>query len=277
MKSFHNFFEQAEDTATQEPKRVSDSIVTTFGRHNPPHLGHKLALDKAADIAGNEGADEAFYTSRSQNPKNNPLPHEMKIKHLQKMFPRHKDKWDTDPEMKTVLQTLGKAHGKGYKNAHLVVGGDRMQDMENLARKYNGKLYDFENIYTHNAGDRDVEEDFISKLSASRQRRAAQKGDFRGFLEGLPIGKDYTEDDAKELFELVQRFGMKNESMDYRSDVEETREYYKSGWLYKTGDLVESLSNGMIGKVHRCGTNHLIVVTEDGLMFKSFIHDVQSI
>ena len=87
----------------------------------------------------------------------------------------------------------------------------------------------------------------------------------------------YTEDDARELFEAIKTFGMKNESMDYRSEVDDSRHYYTQGWLYKRGDIVESLSNGMIGKVHRCGANHLIVVTEDGIMFKSFIHDVQAL
>ena len=275
MKSFQSFFEQAEDKATNQLQRVNNNIVTTFGRHNPPHMGHKLALDKAADIAGNESADERFYSSRSQDPKSNPLPHELKIKHLQKMFPEHKNKWDTDANVKTIIQALGKAHKDGYKDAHMVVGGDRVQEMENLARKYNGQLYDFKNIYAHNAGDRDVEGDAISKLSASRQRRAAQNNDFDGFMEGVPQNKNYTMEDAKELFELIQRFGMQKESMDYRSEVLDTREYYTNGRLFKTGDIVESLSNGMVGRVHRCGANHLIVVTDDGLMFKSFIHDVQ--
>ena len=277
MKSFLSFFEQAEDTAGQEPKRVNDSIVTTFGRHNPPHAGHKLALDKAADVAGNENADQAFYTSRSQDKKKNPLPHELKVKHLQKMFPEHADKWDTDENVKTVLGSLTKAHEHGYKNAHLVVGGDRLQGMGDLARKYNGNLYDFENIYTHNAGDRDEGDDRIAQLSASKQRKAAQNGDFDGFLEGIDLHSGYSMDDAKELFELIQRFGAKNESMDYRSDIVELREHYAQGRLYKTGDLVESLANGLIGKVHRCGANHLIIVTEDDLMFKSFIHDVHLI
>ena len=275
MKSFLNFFEQAEDTATQTPQRVNDTIVTTFGRHNPPHMGHKLALDKSADIAGNNNADEAFYSSRSQDKKSNPLPHEMKIKHLQKMFPEHKDKWDTDENVKTVLQSLQKAHKSGYKNAHMVVGGDRMQEMENLARKYNGKLYQFDNIYGHNAGDRDVEGDSISQMSASKQRKAAQNNDFDGFLEGVGLHKGYTEDDARELFEAIQMYGMKNESMDYRNEVDDIREYYIQGRLYQPGDIVESLSNGMVGRVHRCGANHLIVVTEDGVMFRTLVHDVQ--
>ena len=103
MKSFYSFFEQAEDTANQEPQRLNDSLVTTFGRHNPPHLGHKLTLDKAHDLAQNEGADERFYTSHSQDRKKNPLPRDAKLGFLKKMFPDHADKWDGDDNVKTVL------------------------------------------------------------------------------------------------------------------------------------------------------------------------------
>ena len=274
MKSFLTFFEQAEDQATQQPQRVNDSIVTSFGRHNPPHAGHGLALDKAHDIAMNEGADERFYTSQSLDPKKNPLPQEVKLKFLKKMFPRHANKWDDDKNIKTYLQSLQKAHKDGYKNAHLVVGGDRIEDMGNLARKYNGQLYDFNNIYTHNAGDRDeTSDDMISQISASKQRRLAQGDDFEGFLEGLKLHSQFTEDDARELFDAVQMFGQKNE--EYTPD--ELSQLYREGLLYEEGDYVESLSHGTIGRVHRCGANHLIVVTDDNIMFKSFIHDVQAV
>jgi len=276
MKSFYTFFEQAEDTANQQGQRVSDSLVTTFGRHNPPHLGHKLVLDQAHDLAQNEGADQRFYTSHSQDRKNNPLPRDMKLKFLKKMFPDHAEKWDGDDNVKTVLQTAGKAHKDGYKDFHFMGGGDRKQDMENLLRKYNGNLYDFNNIYAHSAGDRDelgIEDDPIAKLSASKQRRAAQNDDFDGFMGGLLTHKGFKEEDARELFNAIKMFGMKNEEF---SD-EEIRDFYTEGRLYKVGDVVESLTNGMVGEIHRCGTNHLIVITEDGIMFKSFIQDVHSI
>ncbi len=275
MKSFLTFFEEAEDQTQQEPQRVNDSIVTSFGRHNPPHAAHGLALDKAHDVAMNEGADETFYTSHTQDPKKNPLPQEVKLKFLKKMFPRHADKWDDDKNVKTYLQALQKAHGKGYKNAHVVVGGDRVEDMGNLARKYNGELYDFENIYTHNAGDRneDQEDDLMAKLSASRQRRFAQSDDFDSFAGGLDFHSQFTEEDARELFEAVKMFGMKNEEW----SQDDLRSMYIDGSLYEEGDMVESLSHCLVGKVHRCGANHLICITEDGIMFKSFIHDVHAI
>ena len=164
MKSFYSFFEQAEDTAGQEPKRVSDSLVTTFGRHNPPHIGHKLTMDKAHDLAQNEGADQKFYTSHSQDRKKNPLPRDTKLKFLKKMFPDHAEKWDTDDNVKTVLQAAEKAHKSGYKDLHFMGGGDRQQDMENLLRKYNGNIYAFKNIFAHSAGNRDelgIEDDSL--------------------------------------------------------------------------------------------------------------------
>jgi hypothetical protein len=276
MKSFYSFFEQAEDTAIQEPKRLSDSLVTTFGRHNPPHLGHKLTLDKANDLAQNEGADQKFYTSHSQDRKKNPLPRDLKLNFLKKMFPDHAEKWDGDDNVKTVLQAAKKGHDQGYKDLHFMGGGDRQQGMEDLLRKYNGNLYDFENIYSHSAGDRDETgegDDLLAKLSASKQRRAAQNDDFDGFMGGILTHKGFKEEDARELFKAIQMYGMKNEEYSY----EEIRDLYSEGSLYQVGDAVESLTTGLRGEIHRCGANHLIIVTEDDIMFKSFIQDVQAI
>ena len=284
MKSFYTFFEQAEDKALEPPTRVSDDLVTTFGRHNPPHLGHKLGLDMADDIAGSIGddtpADQRFHSSRSFDPKTNPLPFEMKMQFLKKMFPDHAEKWDEDPNNRTILNAATKAHGEGYKNFHFVGGGDRQKPMEDLLRKYNGDFYDFDNIYSHSAGERmDDGEDLLAKLSASRQRKHAANNDFDGFMEGMPEHDDFGRTDARELFQLLQQFGQKNEDweIDRRGNQELIRELYTGGHLFQEGDLVESLSSGLVGTVRRCGANHLICVTEEGIMFKNFIHDLQAV
>ena len=271
MKSFLTFFEQAEDTSAEmnKPKRMSDDCVTCFGRHQPPHIGHKLTFDRAADVAKETGGDQRFYTSRSQDPKKNPLPYEHKIDHLQRMFPDHAGKFDTDPEMRTILDVAKKAHGDGYKNFHFIGGSDRREDMENLLRKYNGDLYDFQNIYSHSAGDRGLEDE-LSQLSASKQRKFAENDDFEGFNKGVLNHKGYKEKDARELFELLKQFGVKNEEYDIR-------ELYATNQIFLEGDVVESLVSGLMGRIHRRGANHLICVTEDGVMFKSFLGDVISV
>lgn len=282
-----------------KPKPVSDSVVEVFGRHNPPHLGHGLTMDFANDIAQNEGADQRFYSSKSQDPKKNPLPFQQKLGFLKELFPQHAEKWDGDESIRTVLGAATKAHQDGYKNFHFVGGGDRKQSMEDLLRRYNGNLFEFDNIYSHNAGDRLTDDDdpdklkeidqqgmgdkakdaikqkmFMAMLSASKMRGFAQNGNMEEFAQGLGNPKG---DLAKRLFDAVQMYSQKNEAWEYapRYNQEIIREMYREGELYQVGDLVESLSSGLIGRVHRCGTNHLICVTEDGIMFKNFIHDVQ--
>jgi hypothetical protein len=55
------------------------------------------------------------------------------------------------------------------------------------------------------------------------------------------------------------------------------RENYVFGNLYNVGSIVESTTTGLRGKIIRSGANHLICVTDDGLMFKSWIKDVSEV
>lgn len=61
----------------------------------------------------------------------------------------------------------------------------------------------------------------------------------------------------------------------YEFTEQELREKYIAKEIFNEGDIVESLVNGMIGKIIRRGANHLICVTEDNVMFKSWIKDVR--
>ena len=303
MKSFENFLTEAADpkkpkpkeqkTAAQSqppkipvtpPQRVSDDVVTTFGRYNPPHLGHGLTMDHASKLAesigDNQQADQKFYASRSQDPKKNPLPFQLKIDYLKKMFPDHAEKWDDDENTRTILNAATKAHEQGYKNFHFVGGSDRRQGMEDLLRRYNGNLYNFKNIYSHSAGERDeMGDNPIAKLSASGQRRAAMNNDFEKFKEGMKIGKNFKMDDAKRLFDQLRMFMVKNEAWenDARGNQELIMELYKTNQLFTPGDIVEHVPSGLQGRVHRCGTNYLICLTDEKVMFKSFLHDVYHI
>jgi hypothetical protein len=53
------------------------------------------------------------------------------------------------------------------------------------------------------------------------------------------------------------------------------RENYVNELIYRVGDIVENLNTGLVGKIIRRGTNHLICVTEDNMMFKSWIRDLR--
>ena len=282
MKNLSAFLTEAEEKRQEEHKRIGDDIVATFGRYNPPHKGHLRTLDFADELANDVGdknpADQQFYASRSNDPKKNPLQYDYKVNTLQKMFPKHAQKWDRDENVRTILDAAKKAHGRGYKNFHFVGGQDRRQGMEDLLRRYNGNLYQFDNIYSHSAGDRDEKsDDPIARLSASGQRKFAQNDDFDGFAQGIDLSDGYTEEDARELFIMLKNL-MAQKNEDYRFGGKPTLyEMYRNGELYQRGDMVESLSTGLVGRVHRCGANHLICVTENGIMFKSFIEDAHAV
>jgi hypothetical protein len=282
MKNLSAFLTEAEEKRQEEHKRIGDDIVATFGRYNPPHKGHLRTLDFADKLANDVGdknpADQQFYASRSNDPKKNPLQYDYKVNTLQKMFPKHAQKWDRDENVRTILDAAKKAHGRGYKNFHFVGGQDRRQGMEDLLRRYNGNLYQFDNIYSHSAGDRDEKsDDPIARLSASGQRKFAQNDDFDGFAQGIDLSDGYTEEDARELFIMLKNL-MAQKNEDYRFGGKPTLyEMYRNGELYQRGDMVESLSTGLVGRVHRCGANHLICVTENGIMFKSFIEDAHAV
>ena len=57
-------------------------------------------------------------------------------------------------------------------------------------------------------------------------------------------------------------------------DARGLREQYVTGKLYRIGDMIENLNTGLIGKIIRTGANHIIAVTEENIMFKSWIKDI---
>ena len=59
-----------------------------------------------------------------------------------------------------------------------------------------------------------------------------------------------------------------------KCDPKGLRENYVSGNIFNIGDIVENLNTGLVGKIIRRGTNHLICLTKEEYMFKSWIRDV---
>ena len=256
-----------------------DTLTVAFGRFNPPTVGHGKLL--AAAKKASQGGELKIYPSRTQDPKKNPLDPDMKISYMKKMFPDFEENIVNDDEMKSIFNVLTTAGEQGYANVNIIVGSDRQSEFENLATKYNGELYDFENIRVISAGVRDADAEGVEGMSASKMRKAVADDDFESFRKGTP--KDLDDGDTRALFDAVrQGMGMKKmkkESYELweiapRYDQRTLRERYVTGDLFNIGDIVENLNTGLIGKIMRRGTNYLICVTEQDNMFKSWIRDV---
>ena len=257
-----------------------DTLTTAFGRFNPPTVGHEKLLGAARKAAA--GGALKIYPSRSQDPKKNPLDPDMKISYMKKMFPDYEEEIINDAEMKSIFDVLKTAEADGFKNVNIIVGADRQAEFENLAQKYNGDLYNFDLIRVISAGVRDSDAEGVEGMSASKMRKAVADDDFDSFRRGTPKGlKDA---DAQAVFDAV-RTGMKQKKKKVKEsydlweiapslDRKGLRENYIQGLIYKIGDIVENLNTGLIGEIIRRGTNHLICVTKENYMFKSWVKDV---
>jgi hypothetical protein len=258
---------------------TTETLTVAFGRFNPPTVGHGKLLAAARKAA--QGEDMKIYPSRSQDPKKNPLDPDMKVGFMKKMFPDYAENIINDDEMKSIFNVLTTADEGGYKNVNIIVGSDRQAEFENLATKYNGDLYNFDNIRVISAGVRDADAEGVEGMSASKMRKAVMDDDFKAFRSGTP--KELNDGDTQALFDAV-RAGMKVKSKKKevaemweiapKYDPRGLRNQYISGLIYRLGDIVESLHTGLVGKIIRRGTNHLICVTKEEYMFKSWIRDV---
>ena len=262
---------------TSEEEFATDTLTVTFGRFNPPTVGHGKLLSAAKKAAA--GGDLKVYPSRSQDPKKNPLDPDMKISFMRKMFPDYAESIINDSEMKTIFNVLVLASEDGYENVNIVVGSDRQAEFENLATKYNGELYNFDQIRVISAGVRDADAEGVEGMSASKMRKAVADDDFDSFRKGTP--KELNDTETQSLFDAVFN-GMKMKKKAVaetweiapKCDPKGLREHYVSGNIFNIGDIVENLNTGLVGRIIRRGTNHLICVTEEEYMFKSWIRDV---
>ena len=256
-------------------EREGETLTVAFGRFNPPTVGHEKLLDATKRQA--KGGDYKIYPSRSEDPKKNPLSPDEKISYMRKMYPTHDERIVNDEGMRSIFDVLKKANEDGYSNVNIMVGADRQSEFEKLATKYNGELYDFGEINVVSAGERDPDAEGVEGMSASKLRKAAVDGDFSAFKTGVPKALD--DESAEKLFNTIRKkMGKEKVSETWqfapKLDWKGLRENYIGGLIFKLGDLVENLNNGLIGKITRRGTNHLICVTEDNIMFKSWIRDI---
>ena len=272
QKSFKSF--------TQYITEAKKEITFTFGRLNPPTVGHGKLLDSVARVAS--GGIYRIYVSQSQDSKKNPLDYRTKVKYIRKMFPKHARSVIMDRDIKNIFDILVKLYEEGYTQVNLVVGSDRVGQFEKLTDMYNGKkarhgFYNFQGgVNVISAGERDPDAEGVSGMSASKLRQAAAANDLQSFMKGMPSGFN----DAKDLFNDVRKGMGLNESHDFRSHIQlqpvsEEREAYVSGDLFNEGDSVVITKTEEVGTIAFLGANYVVVETAEGKKFRKWISDVE--
>ena len=273
-----------EETGDGKGQVDQGSISITFGRFNPPTIGHEKLLDKVAKEAKTSGGEYRIYPSRSEDPKKNPLDAGTKIKYMRQAYPDHANAIVDSPDMRTIFDVLSSLDADGYSSVNIVVGGDRVSEFNSLAQKYNGDLYTFDEIKVVSAGGRDPDADGVEGMSASKLRKAAAEDDFDSFSKGMSkgLGKEGTE----KLY-LTLRQAMQVEEFDDfaeasfelheiapRLDPQGLREAYFNQDLFEVGTFVENINTGIVSKVVSRGSNYIISIDEHDGIFRSWLRDL---
>jgi hypothetical protein len=180
--------------------------VLSFGRFQPPTIGHAKLIDKVKSIAAKVGGSHHVVLSHSQDSKKNPLSSTQKLKHARRFFPQT-NLSVSSPKSPTYLTQAADLHKKGVTHLHMVAGSDRTEEFEKTLHKYNGThkgaLFNFKKITVHNAGERDPDAEGVEGMSASKMRAAAQSGNFDEFKKGIP--SHVSDKHARELHDDVRK------------------------------------------------------------------------
>jgi hypothetical protein len=200
-------------------------VVTTFGRMNPPTVGHQKLIDAVLHKAKAEGAEHDIRVSHSQDAKKNPLTQDQKLHHVRKMFPGVNFS-GSSKEQPSFIHHLKDLHSKGYTHVTMLAGSDRVNEYQKIVEKYNkpekeGGEFHFKSIKIVSAGHRDPDAEGTEGMSASKMRQHAQEGNYHSFKSGLPA--HISHEHAKQLYNDV-RGGM---------GIKESYTKRFKGWLFE--------------------------------------------
>ena len=174
-------------------------MVFTFGRMNPPTIGHEKLANKIKEIARREKSDARIYLSHTQKSGTDPLSYNDKIKFAKKAFGiAHKS------NAKQIFQVAKELYKDGYQDVIMVVGSDRVDEFQQILDKYNGKGdYDFEQVTVVSAGERDPDAQGVEGMSGTKLRNLAKSGDQKTFMKGL--ASKLSPVDKKKVYALVAK------------------------------------------------------------------------
>lgn len=215
-----------------------ENIVIGFGRFQPPTAGHHEMAQTIKSLADAGDANHAIFTFQSHGGKSDPLPPDVKAKHMKVVLGTNNVV--QHPDIRVPGDVFQLLHNQGYRKILLVAGGNRAQEYEKF-RKYfgkrteskkTGKVLDLRNIHPDDFQIHKIERDadadiggteiqshmidprtnkmFIPFVSGSRMR-ANVRDNLHVFRSMLP--SHVTPKQAKELQDDL-RTHMKNVGLD---------------------------------------------------------------
>ena len=176
---------------------VGKTAVFTFGRFQPPTLGHGVLFRELATVAQGTGADAFVFVSSTQDKKKNPLPVDRKVYWLEHMYSDlpiqfvNTTTCTVDPmgkPCKTIFQVLDALRNAGYAHLHMYVGSDRVPDFTAMLSKYN--VEGVEPVTIVGTGNvRNESRGNLAGMSGTKMRNAAARRNIASFVTGTGFEK----------------------------------------------------------------------------------------
>jgi hypothetical protein len=214
MNTFLEFWNLVQDEIKSSAKPSGDRAVFTFGRLNPPTIGHAKLIQATMSAANKDGADYYIFVSQTGPDKSkkdgdgfkkDPLAYGDKLRFLERLFPEV-----SFMNVEMANNPFNAAYwlrDNGYKHVKLVAGSDRIPQYEAQFAKYiqhaDPKLnLGFESFQVISAGERDPDADGAAGASASLARHHVKSDNYNEFLRVIP--NTLTRDEQDELFTLIK-------------------------------------------------------------------------
>lgn len=168
---------------------TSKSVVFTFGRLNPPSVGHQKLIQKVIDTAKKEGAEPIVFLSRTEDNKKNPLSFTSKLRYLKKCFKGVK--FIDQADIKSPFHAMKYLSDHGYKNVTMLAGSDRVEEYKTRISAYvnhedKSKSFEVDSFSVVSAGERDPDSDEVSGASGTKMRAFVKADDFDSFRKNSP-------------------------------------------------------------------------------------------
>lgn len=165
------------------------TAVFSFGRMNPPTIGHEKLIAAVGKIAASHGGDPFIFPTKTHDKKKNPLDFVTKVKFLRAFFP--KANIVDDAAIRTVFEAIFWLGEQGYSNVIMVAGSDRVGTFDKMIKPYvpsinpdvdPEKALNIESFSTASAGERDPDSEGVEGASGTRAREFAINGQQEEFV-----------------------------------------------------------------------------------------------
>lgn len=191
---------------------MNQHVYITFGRFQPPTIGHEVLFKTMLTQATRTHSDVAVFVSQTQDPQN-PLSHSERVSAIRKTVP---GVLIGPKQYRTPAEALDWAEDMGYTRITLMVGSDRLENFIRMTKSWqqygndpSRRKLSVNVTSLPRTGSMDA-----SKVSGTVARKYAQRGDLKNFKKILISGAATDDRMARQLLRSIQqRVGSIKESI----------------------------------------------------------------